>query len=417
MTAQPLTTAGPSTDAPPRRSVGRLDAARPSVMAAERRRAKIAFVIRSLDRGGAERQLVLLATSLHRRGHDVVVIVFYPGTPLEAELRSAGVPVRSLDKTGRWDVVGFLRRLRQVVREEQPEVLHGYLDIANASSALIRGVIPSLKVIWGVRASNMDLDHYDWLARAQDPFVRGLSRFADLVIANSQAGAAYAVSRGYPASRMLVIPNGIDTERFRPDREAGAPIRREWNVRPHEKLVGLVGRLDPMKGHPTFLAAAALLAPKRSNLRFVCVGDGDARYRQELVGQADRLGLTPRLLWAGTRADMPAVYSALDVACSCSAYGEGFSNVIGEAMACGVPCVVTDVGDSAWILGQPAFVSPPGRPDEVALRLALLVDGGDANAARVGAEGRQRIIDRFSVAHLVSATEAAIGNLIDGDAR
>ena len=379
--------------------------------------AKVAFLIRSLDRGGAERQLVLLATSLHHRGHDVVVIVFYPGTPLEAELRAAGVRVRSLNKAGRWDVVGFLRRLRQVVREEQPKVLHGYLDIANASSALVRGVTPSLKVIWGVRASNMDLDRYDWLARAQDPFVRGLSRFADLVIANSQAGAAFAVSRGYPADRMLAIPNGIDTERFRPDREAGARIRREWNVLPHEKLVGLVGRLDPMKDHPTFLAAAALLAPKRSHVRFVCVGDGDSRYRQELMRRADQLGLTPRLIWAGTRADMPAVYNALDTACSCSAYGEGFSNVIGEAMACGVPCVVTDVGDSAWILGQPAFVSPPGKPDEVALRVAVLVDGGDANAARVGAEGRQRIIDRFSVAHLVSATEVAIGNLVDEDAR
>jgi len=376
---------------------------------------KIVFLARSLDRGGAERQLVALATALHRRGHAVLVIVFYPGTPLEAELTDAGVRVRSLDKSGRWDMLGFLRRLYQVLREERPEVLHGYLDIPNVSAVLMRPLVPRLRVVWGVRASNMDLSRYDWLARAFDPIVRSLSRYAHLIIANSRAGSAYVASRGYPPSTIVVIPNGIDADRFHPDRASGRRVRREWNVAPDEKLVGLVGRIDPMKDHPTFLSAAARVAAVRGDVRFACVGDGDPRYRHELTRLADGLGLTHRLIWAGTRADMPAVFNALDVACSSSLYGEGFPNVIGEAMACGVPCVVTDVGDSAWILDHPPLVSPPGDPDAFAQRLNLLLDGGEAYAARVGAEGRQRILSHFSVARLVTATEDAIcGLLMDG---
>lgn len=382
-----------------------------------RRPRKVTFLTRSLDHGGAERQLVVLAKELHRRGHAVLVLVFYPGTPLESELTDAGVRVRSLGKTGRWDVLGFLWRLYRVLCEERPDVLHGYLDVPNASAILMRALMPRLRVVWGVRASNMDLSRYDWLARAADPAVRSLSRYAHLIIANSQAGSTYVVSRGYPPDTIVVIPNGIDTDRFRPDRVSGHRVRREWNVAPGEKLVGLVGRIDPMKDHPTFLAAAARVASMRGDVRFVCVGDGDPRYRRQLQRLADGLGLTHRLVWAGTRADMPAVFNALDVACSSSRFGEGFPNVIGEAMACGVPCVVTDVGDSAWILDQPALVSPPGNPDAFAQRLTLLLDGGEAYAARAGTEARHRIVGHFSVARLVTATEDALAGLFTDGAR
>ena len=384
-------------------------------LAPPRVRPRIAFLVRALNYGGAERQLVVLATALHRLGSDVRVFAFYSGArPLEAELREAGVRLRVLGKTGRWDVIGFLRRLGTALREERIDVLHGYLDIPNAVSVVMRAFVPRLTVVWGVRASYMDLSQFDWLARATNPVVRILSRYAHLVIANSRAGLEHAVAHGYRHETATVIANGIDAGRFIPDRESGQRVRAEWNVAPGDCLIGLVGRLDPMKDHPTFLAAASLLAARRK-VRFVCVGGGEPRYAAAMTELTNELGLSDRVVWAGPRADMCAVYNALDIVCSSSS-GEGFPNVIGEAMACGVPCVVTDVGDSAWLLDQPALVAPPGDPEALADRLQLLVDDR-AYAARVGIEGQQRIARHFSVSQLAAATEDAIGQLIAGRAQ
>ena len=150
---------------------------------------------------------------------------------------------------------------------------------------------------------------------------------------------------------MAVIPNGIDTSRFREMPGSGARLRALWGVRDDQILIGLVGRLDYMKDHPTFLRAAAKLTHHNDSVRFVCVGGGPISYAAQLKDLSSELGLHDRIVWAGDQDDMPSVYSALDLLVSSSS-GEGFSNVIGEAMACGVPCVVTDVGDSALIVGE-----------------------------------------------------------------
>ena len=365
---------------------------------------KVIFLIRSLNYGGAERQLVLLAEGLHKHGHSVSVAVFYANGPLEKHLHQAGVPVRQLNKRGRWDIHGFLLRLFQLLRKEKPDILHGYLTVPNLFAVILKPLFSRIKIIWGVRASNMDLSRYDWLARLTYWLECRLSRFADLIIVNSRAGFDHAVAHSFPKNKMVVIPNGIDTERFCPDLAERQRVRKEWGVADNEKLIGLVGRLDPMKDHPTFLRAAALLAQARKDVRFVCVGDGPAVYRQQLYVLGKELGLANRVIWAGARADMPAVYNALDVFSS-SSYGEGFSNVIGEAMACGVPCVVTDVGDSAWVVGDAGFVVPPKNPSALAQgwQLCLSRDRDELKGKR-----RLRIIENYSVKQLVEQTAGAI---------
>jgi glycosyltransferase involved in cell wall biosynthesis len=377
---------------------------------------KIAFLVRSLDYGGAERQLVTLATALRERGHVVAVMIFYPGGPLEAELHDAGVRVRVLEKRGRWDVASFLARLHRVIREERPDVLHGYLEVANIVATAMRPAFPGMRVVWGKRASQRDLSHYDWLSRFSSRLSRVLSQFPDLLILNSRAGFEHAVRQGYPRQRMVVIPNGIDTERFAPDPAARQRLRREWNVRDEDRLVGLVGRLDPVKGHRTFLAAAALLMKEWDDVRFVCVGDGDPRYANALREFAQTLGLAGRVSWIGARRDVTAVYNALDVACS-SSDSEGFPNVICEAMACGLPCVATDVGDSAWIIDDSRFIAPPADPAKLAecVKSALTTIARDDAGVRCAL--RNRIRSNFSVENLTNATEAAISALVQGGGR
>ena len=371
---------------------------------------KIVFLFRSLNYGGAERQLVILAKGLRERGHDVVVAIFYSGGPLEKELREAGVRIRPLHKRGRWEVLRFLFRLIRVMREERPDVLHGYLGDPNNVSVVLKPLFPTVRIVWGVRCSMMDSTQYDWVSGLAGKLNCRLARFADAIIANSRAGCEYHVAMGYPAAKTVVIPNGIDTERFRPDSVARARIRSEWGVTEHEKLIGLVGRLDPMKDHPNFLNALALLLQKRKNVRVVCVGDGPAGYRASLQELAKTLGLTEYVIWVGAREDVSGVYNALDLLVSSSSFGEGFSNVIGEAMACGVPCVVTNVGDSAWVVGDYGEVVPPKNPVALMNAIENLLNQNAYDPAQI----RQRVVDQLSVNSLVTKTEHMLDRLLQG---
>lgn len=371
---------------------------------------KIIFLIRSLNYGGAERQLVTLAKGLHERKCSVLVLVFYPNGPLEKDLIDAGVQVYSLNKRGRWDIFSFLMRLVRVLRQEKPDILHGYLGTSNILTILLKPFSRNIRMVWGVRASNMDLAQYDWLSCLSYKIECQLSRFADLIIVNSHAGFDYAVAHGLPKTKMVVIPNGIDTERFRPDRKAGLRLRAKWGIAEEHKLVGLVGRLDPMKDHITFLKAAAILIKERKDIRFVCVGDGPEEYRENLHELSKQLGLAECLVWAGACEDMLAVYNALDICSSSSSYGEGFPNVIGEAMACGVPCVVTDVGDSALIVGDTGIVVPPKSPEQLAKGWELMLQEIDNNDLKENV--RMRISINFSKQKLIQTTSKFLCRLL-----
>lgn len=368
---------------------------------------KIFFLIRSLNYGGAERQLIVLAKGLYAKGHEVVVASFYSGGPMEQELLRAGVRVRPLQKQGRWDLLFFLFRLARVMREERPEILHSYLT--DLVTVILKPWFPSMKIVWGIRSSNMDLSQYDWLSWVTYKMTFRLSRFADAVIANSRAGRDYYVAQGYPWAKIVVIPNGIDTQRFRPDPEARRRVRSEWGIQDHQQVIGIVGRLDPMKDHPTFLQAASLLSQERKHLLFVCVGDGPVERRDSLHHMARSLKLTERVIWSDGRNDMGHVFNALDLFVS-SSISEGFSNVIAEAMACGVRCVVTNVGDSAWLVGDAGEVIPPRDPTALKDAIGKLLDRRQHAPLQI----RQRIVEQFSAERLVADTEHVLLALHQG---
>jgi glycosyltransferase involved in cell wall biosynthesis len=203
---------------------------------------------------------------------------------------------------------------------------------------------------------------------------------------------------------MVIIPNGIDTDHFFPNAEAGNQVRAEWGVVAQERLIGLVGRMDPMKDHITFLRAASLLARKRSDVRFVCVGDESKEMRRQILSLAVSLGIHPKVVWAGPRADMPGVYNALDLLCS-SSVSESFPNAIGEALACGVPCVATAVGDCAEIIGPLGVVVPPRDPQALASGMLTLLNGSVPVAPDLL---HKHIADRFGVQRLITDTEAML---------
>ncbi|BFU93741.1 MAG: hypothetical protein NTNFB02_04630 [Nitrospira sp.] len=258
----------------------------------------------------------------------------------------------------------------------------------------------------------MDLGRYGWLDRVLYRVLyrleSRLSRFCDLVIVNSESELEYAVAQGFPAEKMLCIPNGIDTERFKPDAAAGRRFRLSHGIEDNVPPIGLIGRIDPMKGHRTFLTAAASLIAAGGNARFVCVGDGNARLKENLRAQADRLGLAGLVSWLDEHDPIEEVYNGLDLLTSSSSYGEGFSNAVAEAMACGRACVVTDVGDARRIVGHTGLVVPPDRSDELVSAWRRLLSVDRSERASLGGAARERIVLHFGLDRLVESSFSAL---------
>ncbi len=366
---------------------------------------KLLLLTRCLDTGGAERQLVTLAKALAAEGRPPVVAVFYRGErTFEQELTAAGVTVHHLGKRGRWELAGFAARVRRMALSERPTVAYSMLPTPNLVLSSVRLVLPRLRVVWGVRASQLDASDYSgfnsWTVRLQ----RLLASSADAIIANSHVGRRDLLAAGYPERRVHVVWNGIDTTQFRPMASGRERLRREWGVSPAEKLIGIVARFDPMKDHDTFFRAARSLAAARPDVRFVCVGTGPPDIVRRIRSSAE--GLEDRLIWAGARTDMPDVYSAFDLCVLSSAYGEGFPNVLGEALACGTRCASTSSGDAEAILNGLGPVVHPRNAEELAAAVSRTLDEGVTDEWR--REARARVCSRFSVSSMVANTERVL---------
>ncbi len=378
---------------------------------------KVLLFVRDLGVGGSQRQLGVLAAGLAQRGHGVAVVVLYAGGALEASLADSGARLISIEKTSRWDVVAPLARLRRLFVSERPDLVYAFLPTQTTLAALLLPSRLETKLVFGLRAGGMQLDRYDALNALSYRTEAWLSRRADLIIANARAVRVDATARGLPVARIAVVPNGIDTDAMRPDATAGRAQRRawahSWGLADDAFVIGCVARLDPMKDHTNFLHAAARFAKEHPQARFVCAGDGPAGYRGELAALANSLGLVDRLVWAGEIGDVRAAYNAFDIATLPSAFGEGFPNVVGEAMACGVPVVATDVGDTGAIVGAHGEVVPPARPDLLCAGWARLrrrlADDPDLRTA-----ARNSIVANYGLDGMVRRTEAVLSQLVAG---
>ncbi len=215
---------------------------------------RVLLFTRSLDTGGAERQLVLLAKTLHSRGVPVAVMVYYGNGPFRSELDDAGVAVINIGKSGRWDVIRFAFRVVQSIRQFEPDVIYSFMG-ANIIATCLKSFFGGAKVVWGVRSSDMDLSQYDWLSRLFDRFAIGLSRFAAAIICNSERGREHIIRQGYANSAITVIHNGIDLDRFMHTASSRQARLSGWGVPGERVVLGIMARIDAMKDHATLLEA------------------------------------------------------------------------------------------------------------------------------------------------------------------
>src|SRR5262249_22519502 len=270
---------------------------------------KILFLARQLNIGGAERQLVILANELASRGHDIVIASYYPGGALSTKVDTSRVRLISLGKRSRWDLFSLYVKVIKVMRQERPDILHGWMHTQNLVATFVRIFFPRVRLFWCVRSSNLEMVQ-DFVERTEVWLQSRLSGFADCIVVNSMAGLEHTVSSGVDREKMLFIPNGIDTNVFYPDESEGKKVRAEWGIDASTKIIGKIARYDRIKNHPLFLKAAARISAEQPNVKFVCVGHGDPAYVAELKQLTKTLGIEDRVMWIDARPDVRAVYNA-----------------------------------------------------------------------------------------------------------
>jgi glycosyltransferase involved in cell wall biosynthesis len=370
---------------------------------------KILFVARQLVRAGAERQLVVLAAALAARDHDVVVATFRPGD-LDEEVVHSRARLVALGAPTRWHAPLAAARLARIARDLRPDIIHGYLDAPNILASVIAPLARPARAVWGQRASAIDPAELPVHARVLYRLEPRLSRTAALVIVNSEMGRRSALARGYPAQSLAVVENGIDAERFVRDPERGRAVRRRYGVEADAPVISRVGRIHPMKDYATFLDVVARVRADEPSVRALCIGAGDDEYVDMLKTRAAAMGLGTVVTWTGPLDDVGAAYSASDVVVSSSRYGEGFPNAVAEGMACETPCVVTDVGDSATLVGDTGHVAAPGDAPALAAGVRALLRDPDRRTR--GQRARARVVENFSIARLVDRTLAVLEPLV-----
>jgi glycosyltransferase involved in cell wall biosynthesis len=373
---------------------------------------RITHLISGLPEGGAEATLWRLLARMDRGRFQNDVICLTESGPMADRIRAVGVPVHALGMRRGRPSIGGVYRLTSALRRSRPDVLQTWLyhaDIAGLMAGQAMGV-PA--IVWNIRCSDMDMTQYSplsaWTLRACARW----SHRPTAVVVNSEAGRRHHESLGYRPKRWVLIPNGVDTSVFRPDSEARASVRTELGVGAETILVGLIGRFDPMKDHAGFLHAAAIVARARGGVQFVMAGtkvDWDNRALTEIVR---RLDLQGRVHLLGARADVPRVTAALDIAVSSSS-SEGFSNVLVEAMACGVGCVATDVGDSGRIIGSTGALLPPKDSAALAAALETRIAVGPNGRAELGRSARARVLEEFDLPIAVGRYEQLYTSLLE----
>jgi glycosyltransferase involved in cell wall biosynthesis len=374
---------------------------------------RVLHAITSLESGGAQTMLLRLLEETSRAKFEPIVLGLM--NPDEARVGTVAphvaalrIRVATLDMARRSPTLSSSWRLCRTMRAVAPDLVQGWLYHGNLAATIGSQSLPYRPpVIWNVRHSVHDLALEPRLTRWIIRLSARLSRLPRAIIYNSRLSAAQHQALGFDTSRTVVVPNGFDTKRFRPQPEGKARLCKELGIDSAHTVIGMVARNHPMKDPGNLVRAVALLQARGcAAVHLVIVGDGLDETHAELGALVDEAGLRSRVRLLGERNDVPALVAGFDIAALPSAWGEGFPNVLGEAMASGVPCVATDVGDCTWVLGPHGIIVPPRQSEALANALARLIDLGAEARRQLGLAGRARIIQHFSIQEIARQYEA-----------
>ena len=367
---------------------------------------KIMHLITDLDTGGGEMMLLKLLQTIDTSIFENVVVSMMDLGTLGYQIESRGIPVYTLNmQRGMPNPFAFIKLLR-IIQNEQPTLLQTWLYHADLMGVLA-GKIKGIPVIWNVLCADIDLSKYSIITSIILSCCRRLSDKPAAVVVISNAGLSLHRSIGYKPKSWKVIPNGFDINSFHPNENARKEFRCELGLAKDSVLIGIIARDDPMKDLPNFINAGGILLNMNSlntDIHFIMVGKGIVQNNQRLNSLVSQNACDECFHLLGQRSDIPMIMAALDTFCL-SSLSEGFPTVVGEAMACGIPCVVTDAGDSAAIVGDTGRIVPVNNPEALAAACLELVNMTVQERRELGKRARERIELNYSLPSVINMYE------------
>lgn len=356
---------------------------------------RVTHVITGLATGGAEMMLLKLVQNSADPFDHTIISLGGLGT-LGPLMQRAGATVVPLNlKPGRIPLNGVRHLLREV-RRSDPDVVQGWMYHGNLAATLAQPFTKRAVALgWSIRCSFNDRGNDKWLTRSVVKAGARLSNRPATIIYNAARARAQHTANGYTDRNAVVIPNGFDTDRFRPDASQRRSTREKWGIGPDAIAIGLLARVHPMKDHATFLKAAAVVKQRNPNVVFVVAGKGAPGLRSKMADLV--LPVEPNLHLLPEEADTPAFMNGLDIFALSSAWGEAFPNVLGEAMACAVPCIATDVGDAAEIVADTGRIVAVQSPEQLAQAMLDLAAAGPEARRALGERARGRIAANYTM--------------------
>lgn len=359
----------------------------------------ITHIIVGLNVGGAELMLKRLIAS-HSQSPDYThrVISLTELGKVGEDLQAIGIPVIALGMRNGLDIWRAFLGLRNQLATERPDIVQTWMYHADLLGGLAARSLGMRQIIWGIRTTEI---------RAGGSGVTRLIRKAcgllspfipSKIVCAAHAGRQLHEAVGYSASKMLVVPNGFDLEKLVATPGQVAAIRQHVGLGSEHRVIGSVGRFNPVKDQRNFVQAAGFLARQHTNLRFLMVGRDLDRNNTLLMRWIADTGKPECFILLGERSDVPACLAAIDIFCLHSRT-EGFPNVVGEAMAMARPCVVTDVGDAAFLVADTGLVVPKEDAQALSAGLEKLLSLPAAELHDLGQRARQRIHANFTMDH------------------
>ncbi len=375
---------------------------------------KILYIISGLPTGGAEMMLYKLLLVIDRDIFEPVVISLTDYGSLGNNIKNLNIPIYKMEMKAGFPNPFKVWRFIKLIRKINPELIQGWMYHGNLTALLAKWVLPNrVFLLWNIRHTPDDLIKEKLLTALVIRLGAKFSSHPDQIIYNSNVSEQKHKLLGYDNKNKSIIPNGFNCEQFKPFDNAKSKLRHSLGLRKDILLIGLVARYHIMKDHVTFLHSAGKLNKTNPEIHFVLVGQGVDKNNHFLIKLIEDLGIMKNIHLLGKRMDVEEITAGLDIACSSSAWGESFSNAIGEAMACGKPCVVTEVGDSAWIVGETGIVVKPGDRKALTDAMITLIKMSSEERLGLGKLARNRIIKHFSLNLVVKQYEDLYQNLLN----
>jgi glycosyltransferase involved in cell wall biosynthesis len=372
----------------------------------------IVHVITGLYTGGAEMMLYKLLSTVNQDIYTTHVISLMDEGTIGPEISKLGIPVHTLRINKLSNPFIVVYRLVHVLRKINPGIVQGWMYHANFAVQIACFFLPGrTKVVWNIRHSLYKGSYEKIRTRIIIWLSRWLSRFPSRIIYNSYESSRQHEAIGYKINKSVVLPNGFDIHKFHPAPDVRVAVRNQLELDDSVMLIGMVARYHPVKDHATFLQAASLLNEQYPDVHFLLAGRGVSNRNPVLYQLVKKHGIEGFVHLFDEVSDTHCLMPAFDIF-SLSSLSEGFSNVIGEAMACGVPCVVTDVGDSALIVGDYGKVVERGQPVALCRAWVELLRLDGETRREMGKMARQRIVERYSLSSISTLYDSLYQSLI-----